>query len=374
MQSVDSTISLATIFSTLTIDSAGIANDEYVHLDTDVLVEEALVSIVENAMYRERLLYGGISSKELLRNMLLEAPHPNGKRYIALTLHVVAQKGSEEVERLAKVLLDDFLLPLQAQMSIKNRVDPSSSQTPTIDDTASNTESAEQREQRELSKSLFIREEGRCAITHSLDPSLVPENDKEVVDGVSLLEAAHILPFALNTNNFTDPTLAGTRTTWHIFKNWTGIDLDSLVIREKINTSSNAILMNISDLQAQFAKFKIWFEPIPGHENHYTVKTSRRVRLLNGKVNAIARFRSREDSSGGIELPDPAFLRIHAALAKVLHACGAVDVFDEWERDFRQGGGVLVTDKQSMVWVNARLNLIPVTKYNEKGEKGMVGT
>ena len=111
-QSVDSTISLATIFSTLTIDSAGIANDDYVHLDTDILVEEALVSIVENATNcRERLLYGSISPKELLRSMILEAPHPNGKRYIALALHVAARKGSEEVERLAKVLLDDFLLP-----------------------------------------------------------------------------------------------------------------------------------------------------------------------------------------------------------------------------------------------------------------------
>lgn len=84
------------------------------------------------------------------------------------------------------------------------------------------------------------------------------------------------------------------------------------------------------------------------------VKTARDAVLSNGKFDGVAQFPSKAES--GIDPPDPELLRIHAAFAKVLGACGAAEVYTKWEDDMRRRG--TVEDKDSIVWLNARLNAI----------------
>ncbi|KAJ7201326.1 hypothetical protein GGX14DRAFT_465090 [Mycena pura] len=55
------------------------------------------------------------------------------------------------------------------------------------------------------------------------------------------------------------------------------------------------------------------------------------TRFGNGQALTVVEFRNEEVS--GVEPPDPDFIRIHAALAKVLYLCGAGEHFDDVERD-----------------------------------------
>lgn len=114
--SVGSTLSnesLESIYSTISMDCGAIHN-EYAAFDSDMLVNEALTSIIEKTTFTEPLR-GGVLPKELLRHMLLDAPHPLGQRYIALLLYVAASKGHLYVAHLASVLLDHLLFPGQSR-------------------------------------------------------------------------------------------------------------------------------------------------------------------------------------------------------------------------------------------------------------------
>ncbi|KIY65003.1 hypothetical protein CYLTODRAFT_412921, partial [Cylindrobasidium torrendii FP15055 ss-10] len=56
--------------------------------------------------------------------------------------------------------------------------------------------------------------------------------------------------------------------------------------------------------------------------------------------------------------PNPRLLKIHAAFSKVLHACGAAEVYDEWRDDTRKPG--MVFDQTSLIYLNSLLQAIVV--------------
>jgi len=53
--------------------------------------------------------------------------------------------------------------------------------------------------------------------------------------------------------------------------------------------------------------------------------------LTNGQDSADVEFQTLQQS--GVEPPNPDFLRVHAAFAKVLNLCGAAEYFESVERD-----------------------------------------
>jgi hypothetical protein len=59
-------------------------------------------------------------------------------------------------------------------------------------------------------------------------------------------------------------------------------------------------------------------------------------RLSNGSHEADVEFPTLEESS--IEPPNPDYLKVHAAFAKVLHLCGAADYIESVERDAETKG------------------------------------
>ena len=63
---------------------------------------------------------------------------------------------------------------------------------------------------------------------------------------------------------------------------------------------------------------------------------SRPGRLLsNGLKEADVEFRTEEPS---VEPPNPDYLKVHAAFAKVLHLCGAAEYIQKVDRDTRMEG------------------------------------
>ena len=61
-------------------------------------------------------------------------------------------------------------------------------------------------------------------------------------------------------------------------------------------------------------------------------------RLTNGQVSADVEFPTLENSD--IEPPDPKFLRVHAAFAKVLNLCGAAEYFESVQREAERNGAL----------------------------------
>ena len=62
------------------------------------------------------------------------------------------------------------------------------------------------------------------------------------------------------------------------------------------------------------------------------------VFLSNGPHEIDVEFRTLAQS--GVEPPDPAFLRAHAAFAKVLSLCGAIQYLENVERDAERSGSL----------------------------------
>ena len=58
-------------------------------------------------------------------------------------------------------------------------------------------------------------------------------------------------------------------------------------------------------------------------------------RLSNGLKEADVEFRTEEPS---VEPPNPDYLKVHAAFAKVLHLCGAADYMQKVEADAEMEG------------------------------------
>ena len=78
---------------------------------TEGLSHDALNSIIRPNREKLRAADSRYRLDDLLDAMLKYAPHPKGRRYVAVCLHVAHQKGEEGVVNAAKVWLDNLLLP-----------------------------------------------------------------------------------------------------------------------------------------------------------------------------------------------------------------------------------------------------------------------
>ncbi len=78
---------------------------------TEVLSDDALRNVIRPNSARLRAADPRYHLDDLLSAMLEHAPHPLGRRYVAVCLHVTNQKGEDGVVNAAKVWLDYLLLP-----------------------------------------------------------------------------------------------------------------------------------------------------------------------------------------------------------------------------------------------------------------------
>jgi hypothetical protein len=78
---------------------------------TEVLSEDAERNIIGPNSARLQQAEPRYRLDKLLYAMLKHAPHPLGKRYFAVCLHVAHQKGEDGVVNAAKAWLDNLLLP-----------------------------------------------------------------------------------------------------------------------------------------------------------------------------------------------------------------------------------------------------------------------
>ena len=78
---------------------------------TEVLSDDAERNIIGPNSARLQEAEPRYRLDKLLSTMLKHAPHPLGKRYVAVCLHVAHQKGEDGVVNAAKAWLDNLFLP-----------------------------------------------------------------------------------------------------------------------------------------------------------------------------------------------------------------------------------------------------------------------
>jgi len=140
-------------------------------------------------------------------------------------------------------------------------------------------------------------------------------------------QAVHIVPFSLG--HFSENQRTSTATTWdaiyHMFPD----------IRNRINFGGNDIndtrnVMTMARiLHADFGEFRFCFVATET-PNCYKIK---RYKVSLGLAALLPEYVEFTPHSGLHELPSPELLRLHAAVAQVLHASGLVRYIDVVHED-----------------------------------------
>ncbi|KAH9015596.1 hypothetical protein EDB85DRAFT_808724 [Lactarius pseudohatsudake] len=309
-------------------------NDRFL---TGALSDGALRNIIHPNGARLRAADSQYHLDDLLCAMLEHAPHPLGRRYVAVCLHVANQMSEDEVVNIAKAWLHYLLLPILAA-SVAINSEPTSSQTFTID---THIESASPDDRSILRDNVAHREQYRCAVTKIFDRTralkLYMEGRAGEIprkEAQSRMEAAHVIPLI---NNFDERSirsleLTDSARTLNMFRSWTKIDLGT--VGPTLNSPTNAIYMSVDDCSA-FGHFDFYLdkEMYPDIPNKYRARMCVEDALLlgDGSSEADVEFPSVEESF--VEPPNPEYLEVHAAFAKVLNICGAFDLLEMDESD-----------------------------------------
>jgi hypothetical protein len=119
-----------------------------------------------------------------------------------------------------------------------------------------------------------------------------------------------------------------------MLRSWTGIDISGLV-GSQINSPENGIYMNDVD-HSQFGSFLFYFDKVEDSDipHKYKVQMARSDYLLaNGEETADVEFLA----NTGVALPNPQFLKVHAAFAKVLARSEAAAYMERVEIKHERG-------------------------------------
>ncbi|KIY70354.1 hypothetical protein CYLTODRAFT_442037 [Cylindrobasidium torrendii FP15055 ss-10] len=345
--------------SILSFTPEGITQHQYDGHSLPLLIEDSK-RILNRTEFPFRTLNAPVDFKSLLEAMLDYAPSPEGQRWVALNIHAAHfdQTGQTSVLNYGIAVLENLLLPIQARANAamkegRPESTASSGHTPAREDTGLALEAARRKEQADFREKLMARERFRCIITRRIsDPYPLGRSE---ADQYGRLEAAHILPASLNYNVSTESA-----TTWDMFKHWTGIRPQDCA-GELITRPANGLLLSEREHGA-LSSFKLWFEPVTSA--NAPIPNTYKVCLRNFDPSALPvpqQVTFRDDQLFQNQLippPAPDLLKIHAAFAKVLHACGALELYEQWEDESGTSGKVF--DQNSLGLLNARLRAIQV--------------
>lgn len=157
------------------------------------------------------------------------------------------------------------------------------------------------------------------------------------------MEAAHVIPLI---NNFGERTirsleLTDSARTLNMFRSWTNIDLGTVG-----PSPTNGIYMTVDDCSA-FGHFDFYLdkETYPDIPNKYRARMCVEDALLlgDGSSEADVEFPTVEESF--VEPPNPEYLKVHAAFAKVLNTCGALDLLEMDESDDEMDATLRLNDE-----------------------------
>ncbi|KDQ10605.1 hypothetical protein BOTBODRAFT_163721 [Botryobasidium botryosum FD-172 SS1] len=197
----------------------------------------------------------------------------------------------------------------------------------------------------------FLRDGNRCVVTKLLDEQfeVQAQAGEECVKTI----ATHIMPLSLLPSNTSGAEIVRSSRIFEVLDRFSGVGLDNFN-GDKINSLDNVITLKM-DLHAFFEDLAIWFEAVQGEENAYL------FRKLPNKYTGVA-DRTKivfTTDRPDVPLPNPHYLAVHAACAKVVHASGVAEVIDKVLRGL-EDLPVLSNDGSSSDLLRAALAMVAV--------------
>jgi len=156
-------------------------------------------------------------------------------------------------------------------------------------------------------------------------------------------QAAHIFPASTNkhiaTGEERHPKTDYAATAWAVVDRFGGVKVTEELNGANIHRLGNVMTMQV-DVHMKFDSLGIWFEET-GTPNKYNICARRQANLAG--LPPTVTFTTTDPR---LPLPDPRYLRVHAACARVAHLSGAGECIDRVIRDM-QYTDVLAPDGSS---------------------------
>ncbi|CAE6487009.1 unnamed protein product [Rhizoctonia solani] len=198
-----------------------------------------------------------------------------------------------------------------------------------------------------------MRDNYRCQLTGRFDtksyrnrPATRKAAAANPTAGLGSTECHHIIPRFIGQQIDDLPRPDNTSTVWSIIETYGGISHTEL-IGQNIHELRNIMTLR-ADIRNSFDKLEIWLEPVEGADNVYNI--GRFDPLICPELPTTVTFAT----DTGLPLPDPRYLALHAACAKVVLKSGAAESIDSILRDTEETK-VLSQDGSSEGLLNALL-------------------
>jgi len=216
-------------------------------------------------------------------------------------------------------------------------------------------------------RSALRRDKYRCVVTGFVDKaSILGMNDtaKQVYNLNSnnppmkiITNFCHIFPPSTNWGFDQNDPLERKRkysgNVWAIVNSFRTIDILAELDGSKIHGLQNGLTMS-AELHDSFDNLRLWFEHIENNTYRLHVLDNDLAIMALFPPNPIITFTS---TNPGLPLPNPEYLKLHAAVCRVAHMCGAADYLDREDRDFDRMA-VLARDGSSVNVLVSRLKYV----------------
>jgi len=183
-------------------------------------------------------------------------------------------------------------------------------------------------------KKALVRDNFRCIVTGRYDGASVAKNHelKEEMyksrTPTCNTQCSHIFPQSTNMvisgSNEDGAKHEYAATVWTILKCFGYEDLPGRLKGAGVHSLDNIMTLQL-DIHSWFDQLQVWFEAVDGKENTYNICATEQAHLWTCKPNPIE-FKS---AYPDLPLPNPTYLRIHAACCRVAHLSGAGEYMDK---------------------------------------------
>ncbi|EUC55802.1 hypothetical protein RSOL_136530 [Rhizoctonia solani AG-3 Rhs1AP] len=281
-------------------------------------------------------------TQPLLLALIEHAPTSSGRRNICTDILQCRDDKENDLDTrlraLGKWYETKLFLPLKAGGGKTPKPSEHPSRQPSMDDETILNEllisgMVSHRESTSVKKASLIRDNYRSVMSGIFD--VISIRDGRVPDTryKGPTQAAHILPFSLG-----NPDAATVLTA---LEHFSGTSLLVDLCGQNINRLSNILTLTL-DEHFYFGELTAWLEATTDDEHTYRIHATSQYHSL--PEDSIVQFTTPDAER--LPLPDPRYLAIHAACAKVLHASGIGEHIDQVLRDYEELP-VLATDGTS---------------------------
>ncbi|KAJ3515226.1 hypothetical protein NLJ89_g1890 [Agrocybe chaxingu] len=327
------------------------------------VVQSAFYSAYDQCLQAEQA--AGSDSKLLvyarcLGYLIREAPNDEARRRVSE--EILLCEGAPEPMNLLAQFYIDHLFRLFRQT--KDRTPPPSHHSsPPSEDLFSSTVDRAPKDHTAAKNAALRRDNYRCMVSgvadwHSFkkmtDDEKAVHNFTGVFD-ISYTNFCHVFP--PSTNWYLKPEEHGHPKThysgnvWGIVNCFGGINVLNELNGDTVHRLSNGLTMSVA-LRHFFDDLHLWFEEIPNkpHTYHVCSTAPRLPGLSHLGQHPVVTFATTTD----LELPDPKYLRLHAAVCRVAHMSGVARYLDLYDRELEERK-VLATNGSSGELLSSQL-------------------